>query len=559
VAAYHAKLEKVATGELPIDSTADRLERVERLAGQGDVPGAEVLCREVLAVEPRNRRALEQLVILCLQGGRPQESETVLRRLMAEHPQETLYRQRLLTLLEQSGRLDDALALYRQELEAEPERNDTRYNFARLLNRAGRPDEALAEYRVCLARGIDRPEEVHSNMGILLGDLHRPAAARGAFEAALACKPAHLPALFNLALLEEEEGDWPAARALYEQALSREPLHPGALTHLAQGERITDPVAPLIRQIKRALRREGLSPLDAEQLMYSLGKAYDDCAHYDQAFDWYRQANALSQRRAGPYDPGRQERIVDDLIAHCDAQWLVDVEPVSQDPHIFICGMFRSGSTLLEQILTAHPRVTAGGEIDWFQREVKPYPEALFAPDGNRLQTWGKGYQQHIARLFPGSIRVTNKRPDNFLYLGLLAALFPAARFVNTRRDPLDNCLALYFQPLAAAQAYANELGQAAHYHRQYRRLMTHWQAQFGDRIYSLHYETLVAEPSESVSGLLTFLGLDWDDGCLEFHRQRNRVRTASVHQVREPLYSNSVGRWRHYDRYLDGLRAALG
>jgi len=547
------------TEDPPIDSTADRLERVERLAGQGDLTGAEVLCREVLAAEPHNRSALEQLVILCLQGGRPQEAETILRRLVAEHPQETRYRQRLLTLLEQAGRVADALALYRQELEAQPGRDDTRYNFARLLNRAGRAEEALLEYRACLARGIERPEEVHSNIGIILGDLHRPAAARGAFEAALACNPAHLPALFNLALLEEEEGDWPAARALYEQALSREPLHPGALTHLAQGERITDPVAPLIRQIKRALRREGLSPLDAEQLMYSLGKAYDDCAHYDQAFDWYRQANALSQRRAGPYDPVRQERIVDDLIAHCDAQWLADVEPVSQDPHIFICGMFRSGSTLLEQILAAHPRVTAGGEIDWFQREVKPYPEALFAADGNRLQTWGKGYQEHIARLFPGSIRVTNKRPDNFLYLGLLAALFPAARFVNTRRDPLDNCLALYFQPLATAQAYANELGQAAHYYGQYRRLMVHWQALFDERIHRLSYEALVADPRETVSSLLAFLALPWDEQCLSFHEERNRVRTASVHQVREPLYSNSVGRWRQYDRHLAGLRAALG
>ncbi len=497
-------------------------------------------------------------MILCLQGGRRQEAERILRRLVDEHPQEPLYRQRLLTLLEHAGRVDEALTLYRQALDGQPECTDTRYNLARLLNRAGRAEEALAEYRACLAQGIGRPEEVHSNIGIILGDLHRPAEARAAFEAALACNPAHLPALFNLALLEEEEGAWPAARALYERILAREPAHPGALTHLAQGERVTDPVAPLIRQMKRALRREGVSSLEAEELMYALGKTYDDCAHYDQAFDWYRQANTLSRRRVGPYDPAQQERVVDELIALCDARWLGGIEPVSQDPHIFICGMFRCGSTLVEQMLAAHPQVTAGGEIDWFQREIKPFPEALLEADGARLQAWGRGYHEHIARSFPGSAHVTNKRPDNFLCLGLLAALFPAARFVNSLRDPLDNCLALYFQPLAAAQAYANEPGHAAHYYRQYRRLMDHWRGLFGERIHSLQYETLVAEPRETIAGLLSFLALDWEEGCLAFHGGRNRVRTASVHQVREPLYSRSVGRWRHYDRQLAGLRATL-
>jgi len=167
-------------------------------------------------------------------------------------------------------------------------------------------------------------------------------------------------------------------------------------------------------------------------------------------------------------------------------------------------------------------------------------------------------YLETLSRLFPGATHVTDKRPDNFLYLGLVKCLFPEARIINTTRNPLDNCLSIYFLHLDHGMGYALDLTDIAHFYRQYRRLMAHWQALFGADILDFNYDVFVREPKASVARLLEFCGLDWHEGCIEFHRAARAVKTASVWQVREPLYQRSSGRWRNYEQHLGPLREAL-
>jgi Sulfotransferase family len=163
-----------------------------------------------------------------------------------------------------------------------------------------------------------------------------------------------------------------------------------------------------------------------------------------------------------------------------------------------------------------------------------------------------------VATLFPGVAYGTDKRPDNFLYIGLIKSLFPAARIIHTTRDPLDNCLSVYFLHLDHGMGYALDLGDIAHYYAQYRRLMAHWKALYPDDILDFDYDRFVGEPRPSVQGLLSFCGLDWHEDCMHFQRARNAVKTASVWQVREPLYQRSSGRWRHYERHLAELKEGL-
>ena len=178
--------------------------------------------------------------------------------------------------------------------------------------------------------------------------------------------------------------------------------------------------------------------------------------------------------------------------------------------------------------------------------------------DAARLDGIGTRYLQDLARRFPGADRVTDKRPDNFMLLGLVKALFPRARIVHTRRDPLDNCLSVFFLHLDPRMSYATDLMDIGHYYLQYRRLMRHWQALFGDSVLDFDYDAFVREPRPAVERLLGYCGLEWDERCLAFHEAATAVKTASVWQVREPLYRRSSGRARHYERELAGLRAYL-
>jgi hypothetical protein len=170
-----------------------------------------------------------------------------------------------------------------------------------------------------------------------------------------------------------------------------------------------------------------------------------------------------------------------------------------------------------------------------------------------------KAYRDGIALQYPQAEVLTDKRPDNFLYIGLIKQLFPTARILHTQRNVLDNCLSVYFLHLSRAMPYALDLEDIAHWYRQYRRLMAHWKTLYGDDIHDVDYDALVANPRPQIESALTHCGLAWDDACLNFHATRSAVMTPSAWQVRQPLYQRSSGRWRHYERHLAGLRRALG
>jgi hypothetical protein len=329
---------------------------------------------------------------------------------------------------------------------------------------------------------------------------------------------------------------------------------------------VVKPDDPMIDRLKRALADPHASPSDRAALGFALGRAQDACGDYDAAFEAYAAANRASRTTAPAgavlYDRRRQELFVDRLIAAFpQARPKLGPEPQTVRP-IFICGMFRSGSTLTEQVLAGHSRVTAGGEIDFVpalaQSTLAPFPERMAQVTPKDLDDLATRYLTDLVRLFPGAAYVTDKRPDNFLYIGLIKSLFPDARIVHTTRNALDNCLSVHFLHLDHAMGYALDLMDTGHYYRQYRRLMDHWKSRYGADILDFDYDDFVREPRPAVERLLRFCGLEWEESCMAFHRVKNAVKTASVWQVREPLYRRSSGRWRNYARELEPLRAYL-
>lgn len=453
--------------------------------------------------------------------------------------------------LERAGRHADAESAYQRHIGDQPQDPVARFNYACFLRRRGRLDEALESHQAALDLAIDKPEEVLSNMAVIQGELRRDAAAKLLLERALAANPHYPPALFNLGLHHEEHGRRAEAVALFRRILEIDPGWHDALVRIAHAETATDPEGDVVRRLRRALRRSNLAPLARESLHFALGKCLDDCARYDEAFEQYALGNAASRPRVARYDRATVEQGVGRVIEAFGPELLARATPVSDAPLVFVTGMFRSGSTLIEQVLAAHPAVTAGGEIEYFLRHPLSLEPADWAPVA-------QGYVDYLGRTFPGKAIVTNKRPDAFAYLGMLRAVFPNARFVNTMRDPRDTALSIFFQQFDGRLAYAADLADIAHHYGQYRRLMDHWRGLFGESIFDADYDAYVRDPRGVTERLLAFLGLPWHEGCLEFHRNENRVRTASVTQVREPLYARSSGRWQNYERQLAPFLAAL-
>jgi tetratricopeptide (TPR) repeat protein len=462
----------------------------------------------------------------------------------------------------------EAIAAYQRALLDWPEHANSWFNLGLLFRQAHRPEEALACYQRALNLGIASPEEVHLNRGVIYADyLRQDAEAERELRAALSLQPDFVPALLNLANIQEDRGRRDVALELYRRVLELDPHCTLALARFANMQAPADCDARLIGQLRAALERASLSDPGRALLGFALGRALDGSGAYGEAFSAYAAANAAvraAAMRAGErYDRRAQEQFVDRLIrissaAPAQAPPLPGPGPTP----IFVCGMFRSGSTLAEQLLAQHPGVVAGGELavlpSLIAEQLAPFPESLASKTRAELEPLARRYREAVAALFPGASYVTDKRPDNFLYIGLIKSLFPDAKIVHTTRDPLDNCLAIYFLHLDLGLSYATDLMDIGHYYREYRRLMAHWRKLYGADIIELNYDHFVHEPSTVAQPVFEALGWRWDPKYLEHPRSDSSVKTASVWQVRKPLYQSSSGRSRHYEQPLAPLRHFL-
>ena len=468
--------------------------------------------------------------------------------------------------LRNAGRVDEAIAAYQDLLDREPDLPDSWYNLGFLQRHARQYEAALQSYGEALSRGISEPEEVHLNRAVILSDhLARPDEAEAELDAALKANPGYIAALLNLGNLHEDRGNRDAAETAYRRALQIAPDDALALSRLAgvideQSAGATE----LIERIRRAIA-SARDPSERADLGFALGRLLDAQRSYDAAFEAYSAANSASRESFGPRSPGydrdAHSRFVDRLIAAFPAG--SGAAPRSANEHaprhvrdpIFICGMFRSGSTLVEQILASHSRVAAGGELDVvpvLASRIRGYPEAVADVPEAALDQWRRLYHEASAPFRREGALLTDKRPDNFLHIGLIKTLFPAAKIIHTRRNRLDNLLSAYFLHLDPRMAYALDLEDLAHWYGEYERLMEHWQRLYPGDIVTVDYDELVREPRPGLERLLQFLGLGWEDSLLDFHRSRGAVKTASVWQVREPIHARSSGRWRNYRDHLE-------
>ena len=446
--------------------------------------------------------------------------------------------------------LDQALKTYESYLARHPSTPSAAYNYAWYLARDGQFAAAVQMYQRALELGIDQQEEVHLNIAnIYMDHLKDNDKARAEFERALAINPDYFGVYHNLGNLAEQLGDRQEAKVCFQKCLEIEPGNPSALARLADAHIFQKADDPLLARLL-----ESAATNQDSDLHFALGSAYNQLTDYESAWSHFSTANALDRKHLPAYSREQTEALFERIAAQSSREWLDQFTGESHRP-VFICGMFRTGSTLLEQALAAHPSFEAGGESEFFPRlvlkEFLDYPQGLDEVSGREVETWRESHQAYSAWFADGSTRLTDKRPDNFLYMGLIKAILPSARFIVTRRDWRDVALSVFSTRLGASQNYSTRLADIHHYMAQQDRLLEHWKSLLGTDLLEVRYEDLVHRPREIIGGVLESLGEAWDERCLSFDQQRSTVKTASVWQVREPFHTRSISRWKNYQRHF--------
>ncbi|MCC7411939.1 MAG: sulfotransferase [Gammaproteobacteria bacterium] len=546
-----------------LDSAWFRLGKALALLGRG--AEADMAFERAFELSP-SRRALA-LAAEHQREGRLEEAERIYRDVLRGDPDNVDALRLLALLARKAGAADDAERLLRRALDITPDFVAAAVELGGVLKDQGRFDEAIA----CLEGAVaSEPEDVQAwfHLGATLGPAGRNERAVDAYRRALALQPEHAGALLGLGHQLKTLGRYAEAVAAYRACARLRPDNGEVYWSLANLKTYRFEPAE-IEAMQACVEDPDLSEEARIHFCFALGKACDDRREFDRAFAHYERGNA-AQRMQVVYDPVQTELVNDRIIEVFDAALFAERHGFGHpDPApIFIVGMPRSGSTLIEQILASHSQVEGTSELPDLGRlattvrargaDGAVYPEAVRDLDAGRCADLGREYIERTAYHRGGRAFFIDKNPNNFATIGFLYLILPQAKIIDARRNPLDACVGCFRQLFARGQAFTYDLLELGEYHLQYLRLMAHWDVVLPDRVLRVDYEDMVEDLDAQVRRILAYCGLPWEDRCLEYYRTERAVRTASSEQVRQPVYRGAVGFWRNYERHLGPLIEVL-
>jgi tetratricopeptide (TPR) repeat protein len=406
--------------------------------------------------------------------------------------------------------------------------------------------------------------------GIVLKHLGRTREAVSALERAVAIEPSFAESWNNLGMMAMDLGDMARAQECFAHALSLQPDSAQALFNIIRTRRNTDAHRAQLEDLEQMAAQSSRPVEDRVSLRFALGKAFDDLHEPERAFSHYEQGNALRSRSA-PFDVASFSRWAQALHETFDTAFFTRCAGfgLSSARPVFIVGMPRSGTSLIEQILASHAQIYGGDELNYiidFSESLHTrlgsalaYPQAAMALGSQQAAELAQEYLAAINTLDQRATYVTDKMPANFFHLGLIAAILPNARVIHCTRDPMDSCFSNFIQLFGDLHHYSYNLQHIAVFYNEYRRIMAHWAEVLPLRVHTVNYEALVDDAPVQTQAMLDFLDLPFDEACLEFHRTERVVTTASHWQVRQPIYRTSRQRWRRYAEHLRELAVAIG
>ena len=558
--------------------------------GGGHLREAERLARRVLDAVPDQPDALHLLATVVRESGRGDLAIDLYRRLLHRHPAIPIAHNNLGNLLQERREWQEAIACYEAALARDPRYASAYFNLGRVLLHTN--DLIRAEHCLRQAAALaPNDAQVRARLARALVELGRREEALAETLRSLELEPGSPEIRNDAGVVHANLGDFDTAREHYRAALAFDPSYAKAALNLAKSKRFAAEPDEDEDRIRAAVEHGAADKDTQRDLHLALGKIHDDRGEWETAFAHYEQANRPFAE-AAHREVDVSLALMDRIRGVFDTGWFAARPPVAEpDPTpVFVVGMPRSGTSLVEQCLAAHPAVHGAGELSAILRltaeaaartglesdplrtgvmsvntasrpvaPVSPYPECVRTLDAVQLAALGERYLGHLRTLAPGAARVTDKLPGNYLHLGFIATILPGAKIVHCRRDPSDNAISLYFTDFMEGHEYSNDLHAIGRQIRGMRALMEHWEAVLGARVLTVDYEALVADPEPFTRAMVAHAALEWDDACLRPHEVARTVRTASAWQVRQPVYRRSAGRSRRYDRFLGPLREGLG
>ncbi len=537
------------------------------LALLGRTGQAIVAMQRARTLEPRSAPIHTGLGDMLDAANRPQEALLCYETARAIDPGSAAAHYGLGNVLAALRRHLEAIGCYRRALALRPDFAQAHNNLGNSLQGSGAPAEAIVHYRDAIAL---QPQEAKSynNLGSALQAAERAEAAADCYRKATTLAPDYAEAHYNIGTALTDAGALDEAYRAFAKAVELAPRRGCFHRMLAETGRIV-PGSPAWQRLEDLSRDIAALPEpDQMELHFALGKVYGDAAQPERAFRHLLAGNRL-KRRGIAYDEvntlGLFERIRTVFTAS-----LLSCGPeigVASPVPVFIVGMPRSGTTLIEQILASHPGIFGAGELRTMRRlaaALAPiggvaFPEAVLLLPKARLHRLGADYLDALRRRAPSAARIVDKMPANFQLIGLIRLALPDARIVHVSRDPVDTCLSCFSKLFSGRQPFAYDLGELGRYYRAYAELMAHWRRVLPPGVMlEVRYEDVVADVEGQARRLLAHCGLAWNERCLSFHRTRRVVRTASATQVRQPLYGSSVGRWQVYGDLARPLLEAL-
>ena len=546
---------------LPSDPQAaeTHFRRGVQLLRSGRPAEAIPILHEAIRSDATYFEAHHALAAALLRSARFADASSVLLRAVALRPDSAAAWQDLGATYDHLKLHEQAIDAYRRAVELAPKLGDVLSRLGELYALYGRTQEASD----CFERAADVGPKttkaclLRSDALLLRGDV---SGAERLARAAVEGEPASDPAHGTLAGLLYAQGRFEEAARSFETAVQLNPKAARCWYGLAECRIYSETGTSLLDRMGAVLQRDDLSDVERMTMHFALGKVCDDGGDYAHAMEHFDAANRLRARDlqfdaaalAATVD-GTIRRFTQDFIASAAASGTPDARP------LFIVGMYRSGTTLVEQIVSSHPQIAAGGELTvWTPTDIESdATTGEFASDRARAAI--AKYLSVLQEIGPSAARVTDKLPFNFLRLGAIHSLMPKARIIHCRRDPIDTCLSIYANLFKSRVNFAARKDDLVFCYRQYLRMMDHWRRVLPPEIFlEVQYERLIADREAQTRRLIAFTGLDWDDSCLRPEQNTRSIGTASAWQARQPVYATSLQRWRRYEPWIGELRQLL-
>ncbi|HEX4157737.1 MAG TPA: sulfotransferase [Rhizomicrobium sp.] len=509
--------------------------------------------------DPKYFEAHHALGSALLHIGRFVDASSVLLRALTLRPDSGAAWRDIATSYDRQNLHEPAIEAYRRASELAPQSGDVLLRLAQLYTSYSRMDEASDCYERAAAIKPDTTQArlYHSDARLLVGDI--PGAEEWARKA-VALAPESSAAHATLAGLCYAQGRFDEAAVSFEEALGLNPIEGRCWIGLADCRKYSAGDGSIVARMRAVLQRGDLNDFNRMAVHFALGKIYDDCGDYAHAMEQFDAANAARGRDL-KFDRAGFAAMIDQTIRRYTREFIASAAATGTPDSrpLFIVGMYRSGTTLVEQILSSHPDIAAGGELTvWTPGDIEVDSRtAEFDPERSRSAV--AKYLSVLQKKGPAAARVTDKLPFNCLRLGAIHALMPSARIIHCRRDPVDTCLSIYSNLLKSRVTFAARKDDLAFCYQQYLRLMDHWRKVLPADVFTeVDYERLIADRETETRRVVAFTGLDWNDLCLRPEHNRRAIDTASAWQARQPVYKTSMQRWRNYEPWLGELRQLL-